>query len=91
MIGIIKNKRGQSLGLGVITAIMIFIIGMTCINFLKTDITSARSSSGLDCSNTTGISDGTKITCLVVDLTIPYFILLVCSIAGGLIVSRFIS
>lgn len=88
-----KNKRAQTLGISIIVSIVIFLVGMMMINILKPEVTNARAATGLDCSNTadfpTGISDGTKLTCLVVDLVIPYFIILIFSVAGGLIVSRF--
>lgn len=83
----IKNKKGQSLGLSIIMAIMIFLIGMTVLNILKPEITTARDSNNLDCANT-AISDGNKLTCLVVDIALPYFILLIISVAGGYITAR---
>ena len=88
------NKRGQTLGIAVMVAISLFLVGMLSINYIKPVVTIARDSSHLDCSNSAsdfpvGISDGTKITCLVVDLVVPYFIILVFSIAGGIITARF--
>jgi len=89
-----RNKKSQTLGISIIIAITIFIIGAMMINFLKPEVTRARDATNLDCSNTanfpTGISDGTKMVCLVVDLVIPYFIILIFSVAGGLITSRFL-
>jgi hypothetical protein len=82
------NKRGQ-IGISVIIAITIFIIGLTSINFLRPEIDRVRLSSGLDCDNSSGISDGTKLTCLAVDLVVPYFFLIIISVAGGLIIGRF--
>lgn len=88
------NKRGQTLGIAVMIAITIFIVGMLAVNFLKPEIDRARGSTQLDCANTAdfpeGISDSTKLTCLVVDVAIPYFIILIFSVAGGLIVARFL-
>lgn len=84
-----KNKNGQTLGVSVIIAIFIFIVGIPIINIISPDITSAKIL--LDCSNAAGISDGTKMTCLVVDVVLPYFILLVVSISGGLVVSKFMT
>lgn len=86
-----ENKRGQSLGISIIIAITLFMVGMVVINFLMTDVTLARNSANLDCTNSTGISDGTKLTCLAVDLVVPYFILLIFGAAGGFIVSKFAS
>ena len=91
------DKRGQSLGIAIIVAITLFMVGLVSINFLMPEVTTARNSDNLDCSNSTannltskGISDSTKLTCLAVDLAIPYFILLIIASAGGFIVSRFL-
>lgn len=81
------NNKGQ-LGISIIVAIMIFIVGMITINILKPEITTARASTALDCGNIS-ISDGTKLTCLMVDFTIPYFFIVILAAAGGLIVSKF--
>ena len=85
-----KNKKAQGLGLSIIVAIVIFIIGITCVSLLKPEITRARSATNLNCEDTDNISDGTKLTCLVVSVVIPYFIVLILSLAGGLITQRFI-
>ena len=84
------QKKAQTLGLAIIIAITIFIVGMLAVNYLKPEITRARDSTNLDCSNTNNISDGTKLTCLAVDVVIPYFIVLVFSVTGGLITARFL-
>lgn len=82
------NNKGQ-MGIAIITALMIFMVGVLVINILKPEIDNARSSSvGLDCTNSSGISDGTKLTCLAVDFVVPYFILIILSAAGGLITER---
>ena len=82
------NKRGQMF-LPIVTAIMIFIVGMLVINLIKPEITTARDASNLDCGNT-AISDGQMLTCLAVDATIPYYIIVMLAAAGGLITARFI-
>ncbi len=82
------NKKGQ-MGIAVIIAIMIFLSGIVVINILKPEVTLARNAmTGLNCVNASAISDGTKLTCLVVDLIIPYFILIILSAAGGVIVNK---
>jgi len=82
------NNKGQ-MGISVIIAIMIFLSGMVVINILKPEITLVRSTTtGLNCSNADSISDGTKLTCLAVDLVIPYFIIIILSAAGGVITSK---
>jgi len=81
------NKKG-SLGITIISTIFIFIIGMATLNLILPEVTNFRV--GMDCSNSAGISDSTKLTCLAGDLTIPYFILIVLSISLGGIISRFV-
>jgi len=89
-----KNKRAQTLGLAILVAITIFIVGMLSVNFLKPEITRARDADNLNCADTyapaINISDANKLTCLVVDVVVPYFIVLIFSVAGGLITSRFL-
>jgi len=71
-------------------SIMFFIIGLTMINFLTPEVTRTRASDQLNCANASAISDGNKLTCLAVDMVVPYFILIVFSVAGGYITSKFI-
>ena len=82
------NKKGAGLGIAIIVSIMFFIIGLTMINYITPEVTTARASAALDCANSAGISDGNKLTCLAVDLVVPYFILLVISTAGGYITAK---
>lgn len=84
------NKKGQGLGIAIIVAITIFIIGMMAVNFITPEVTRARGPTQLDCTNSTGISDGTKLTCLLVDTTVPYFFIIIFAAAGGLITKRFL-
>jgi len=65
------NKRGQTLGVAVISIIFIFIIGMMSINFLFNEVSDFRSN--LNCATAADITDGTKLLCLVVDTSIPYW------------------
>jgi len=68
---------------------MIFLSGIIVINILKPEVTLARNvATGLNCSNADVISDGTKLTCLAVDLVIPYFIIIIISSAGGVIANK---
>jgi len=87
------NTKSQTLGLAIIIAITIFIVGMTSLNFIKPEVSRAIDSDNLDCQNTAdfpdGISDGNKMACLAVDVVVPYFIIMVFSVAGGLITARF--
>ncbi len=83
------NRKGQG-GLAIISAIVIFIIGMTTINIIKPEVTTAVAPDALDCNNVTGITDGNKMTCLAVDIVVPYFILIIVSVSGGLLINTFI-
>ena len=80
-----KNKRGNMLA-SVMIAIMLFMIGMIVVNFIKPEVLTART--GLNCANGASISDGTKLMCLGVDIVVPYFIILVFSIAGGILFEK---
>lgn len=87
------NKKAQTMGIAIMIAITIFIVGMLNVNFIKDEVTRARGATQLDCGNYAddypeGISDGTKITCLVVDIVVPYFIIIIFSVAGGLLTAR---
>ena len=81
------NKKAQtfSFGIAIMVCIFLFMIGMMNVDFIKGEVTRART--GLSCSDAT-ISDGNKLTCLVVDVAVPYFIIIIFSAAGGLIVAR---
>lgn len=81
------NKRGQNLILALMAAAMIFVSGMLFLNHIKDDVSLTRSIN-LDCSNPNN-SDGTKLTCLGVDLVVPIVFLLIISLAGGIIFDRF--
>jgi len=65
------NNEAQTLGIAIITAIFIFIIGMVALTFLLDEVTTATTD--LQCS-VANISDGTKLLCLAVDSTVPYWI-----------------
>ncbi len=81
------NKKG-SIGIVIISAIFIFIIGLATINLILPEVTNFRTD--MSCSDVASISDSTKLTCLVGDLTIPYFILIILSISLGGIMSKFV-
>ena len=80
-----KNKKGQIM-LSVLFAIVIFIFGMLFYNFIKGEVDNTRTD--LTCSSSATISDGTKLTCLIVDGVIPYFIILVVSLSLGIVLER---
>lgn len=83
------NKKAQiqfSLFFSVLVAIMLFIGGMLVVNFIKTDITTARTANTCSAPAT----DGTKALCLLFDFVIPYFFVLIISVAGGIVTEKFL-
>jgi len=83
------NKRGQAAMVGLMIGVFIFLLGMGFIDPMRDVITEVRSTSQLDCDNSS-ISDGSKMTCLAVDLTLPYFILIVLATAGAWVSAKII-
>jgi len=81
-----KNKRGQTLGLVLISSIFFFIIGMMVTNFLMPEIDRTRTD--LNCASSSTITDGTKALCLVVDTVVIYWIILIFSVILGAFTSR---
>lgn len=86
------NNKAQSggisaLGFSAVVAIVLFIMGMTLFNFIAPQVDIARNTDNLDCTNPI-ISDATKLTCLGVDIVVPYYIILIFSAAGGVITYR---
>lgn len=77
------DKKGNVL-LFVLFSLIFFMFGMLIVNLIKPDITTTRTS--LNCA--VPDTDGDKVTCLIVDGTVPYFIIAIVSIAGGYIANR---
>ena len=82
---ILKNKRANVLA-GVMVALILFMVGMIVVNFIKPEVTQARA----DATCTAPATDGTKLLCLGIDIVVPYFIVLVFSIAGGILTDKFL-
>lgn len=68
-IAIVTGKKGM---VGIITAIMVFIVVSILINPLKTLIILARDSSHLNCASSS-ITVGGKLACIAVDIWLFYF------------------
>ena len=79
------NKRGQSFGLTLISVIFFWIIGFASINFIMPEV--ATASSQLNCDSTS-ITSGTMLLCLMLDTTVIYFILTIFSVVLGAITAR---
>jgi hypothetical protein len=82
------NRKAQTLGISIVVAIFIFIIGLSVVNLIMPEITQFRTD--MSCSDAANISDATKLTCLAGDTVVFYFILLVFSISVGGIIARFV-
>jgi len=80
------NKGGSVLLFSIITAVFLFAAGMIFLNFIMPEIDTARTA--LDCAG--NISDGAKVLCLGTDLLIPYLIITIISISGGILTARFL-
>ena len=73
--------------MAIMIGIFVFFLAMIFINPIAAVITEARSADQLNCSSAT-ISDGSKATCLIVDLILPYFIAICLGVAGAWISAK---
>jgi hypothetical protein len=80
------NNKSQTLAIAILSSIVVLILGLTIVNLLTPSIDDARIN--MNCSSPSEISDGTKLFCLVIDSTIPYWIILVMSLVIGGITAR---
>jgi len=79
-----KSKKGN-MGIAIIAAIFVFIVGISMVNIFMPEVTSFRED--MDCGNAEEISDATKLVCLVGGISIPMWIITITSIAlGGIII-----
>ncbi len=74
------------MGLAIMGLIFFIIIGLMSVNFLFDEVDTART--GLNCANEDDISDATKLTCLIVDISIPYWIWIIMAVALGFVLVR---
>jgi hypothetical protein len=81
-----KNKKGQSFGISIMSLIFLVIIGFMCVNFFFNEISTARTN--LSCASPELISDGSKLLCLIVDLTIPYWIWIILVVGISFVLVR---
>ena len=82
-----NNKQGNMYA-AIMVALIIFMVGLTVVNFIKPEVTSARTL--LNCATPAAITDGTKLMCLNIDIVVPYFIILIFAIAGGYITEKLV-
>jgi hypothetical protein len=87
------NKKAEitnlSVGIAVVVAIFLFMVGIMNVNFIKDEVSRTRNVENLNCADSS-ISDGAKLACLAVDLVIPYFIIIILSASGGYVIGRFV-
>ena len=83
------RKKGQAAIVGLMIGVMIFMLAMIFVQPIGDVINEVRGVTQLDCDNSS-ISDGHKGTCLIMDLTMPYFIAVVLAVGGGYVSARFI-
>ena len=79
------NKKAQGSILTILMVIVFFMFAILIIGLLFPDISLARASDSLDCSNL-NISSGNKMACVGVDLVVPGFIITILLIGGGAII-----
>lgn len=81
-----KNKKG----FGILAGMMFFILGIIVMTILaqpmREIVDIQRDAEHLDCANTT-ISTGTRATCLIVDLQLPYFVGVGLIVSGAFLVA----
>ena len=83
------NRGGQVMLVGLMIGIIAFMAAMVFIDPIKDVVTESRGTTQLDCSNTS-ITDGNKMTCLIVDLMLPAFIGICFALAATALGSKFI-
>jgi len=83
------NNHGQVALIGLMVALFIFLLGMSLINPLRDVIDETRTADQMDCNNAS-ISDGQKLACLAIDVTLPYFIVVVLALAGAWMTTKII-
>jgi hypothetical protein len=73
--------------LGIMIGIIVIIVLVAFIEPIKNQIRTARNSDNLDCTNTS-ISTGQQMSCIIVDVTLPYFLGVGVAVAAGYIGMR---
>jgi len=82
------NKRGQVALVGLMIGIFVILFAVIAISPLADVVESQLSASALDCDNSS-ITDGAKMTCLALDLTVPYFFVTVIALAGAYMTAKY--
>lgn len=83
------GMKGQATILGLMLFTLVLIFAIMIIPSLKTNIVNVRSDTGLNCSTVEDLTTGEHMTCLAVDLFLPYFIIAIVLAGGGLIAYKY--
>lgn len=82
----VVNKKGQfSMILGVMLFMFAFITAVLLSSSIKELTEISRDSSHLDCTNTTALSAGEAMSCVAVDLYLPFFVITIIGIGATLV------
>jgi len=82
------NKSGQVMIYGIMVFLLVFIVAVVITEPMVEFVNIGRDADHLDCENTT-ISTGQRLTCIIIDIQVPYFIAtILASAAGFLVITR---
>lgn len=76
------NKSGQVIILGIMMMIIGLILAVILSQPIRELIDISRGADSMDCDNTS-ISTGTRMTCIVFDIFLPYFVATIIFLSGS--------
>lgn len=82
-----RDKHSQTFLVGVMISVMLFIVAVIFIQPIKEVVEDARGPDLLDCTNSS-ISTGTRMTCILVDIYLFYFVGMVISLGLSYLLFR---
>lgn len=80
------NKRGQSLGISIISVLFFLVVAFSSINFIMDRVTDTTTD--LNCDSAETLTGGSMFLCLMTDVTVIYFIMSIMAVIIGTIVAR---
>lgn len=81
------NRKGQMVMVQIMIGIMIFIVAVLFTAPLTDMVTIARDATHLDCA-ASGLSVGIRMTCIVVDLQVFQYTMLLFALGGAFILGK---
>ncbi len=79
------NRKGQVFFFTLMLAIVVLVLMFGLLPGIQESVSSARNqTTGMDCDNSS-ISDFDQATCIITDLTLPYWIMIMLGIVGAMI------